>query len=271
MTEIRQGAAGPFATVGAVGPTGPAGPTGPTGPAGGGSISPANYAFEDDFDYVGLATGTAVNTTGVNLPTGKGNWFVNASTLSGSIVLTGSSAEHPGVLILRAADPAASGSGMTIRRGTAASAAQTFLAATKIEQQTWIASVSNVTVVRTLLGFSDGATSSIPVNALGFRQNAAVLGNSNWWCSCRAGSVETVLDSGVLAVASQFYNLTVKQAVLGTITFEIDGVQVKSINTNVPTALLNDLAFCLPTASGGSGTVDLALDYHGFQSKTLTR
>lgn len=275
------GPPGPIGVTGGIGPTGdtgPAGPqgdTGPTGPAGsgggGGGITSTTYSFEDDFDYVGLTSGAAIATGGVNVPTGKGSWFINAQTSSGSVILTNSTTEHPGVLGVRTATAAGSGVGMVMRRCVGSTTNQNYIHSTKIEQQTWIASISQSALGRVWIGFTD-APGAVPNNAIVFKQDTVVLGNSNFWCVCRAAGVETgtSFDSGVPCVAGQFYKFEIKQTVLGTITFEIDGVQVASTSTNIPNTLLNDAAWIFSNASSGVAN-QLDIDYHSVMSKTLNR
>lgn len=268
----RSGQSGPLlSTVGPAGPPGPVGPAGPAGPTGpaGSSTAVGSYSFEDDFDYYGATPASSVNTTGFNVTTGRGSWFVHAQSLSGSLQTGVSSDEHPGVLTLRTAAPGGSGAGMLIKRGTAASAVGNYIKANKIQECTWIVSTNVNTLFRLQLGVSDSLASTVPLSAIWWLVDPSILGNGNIWMICRAGGVETPFDTGVPYNAGQFYRLTHKQAVTGTITGEVDGVQVASIPSNVPIVLV-DFGAVITSRIGGVVT-DLNIDYSSFQSKALAR
>ena len=269
------GNTGPTGPTGPTGETGPAGPTGDTGPAGTASTS-LNFAYEDDFDYIGLASGTTITafTNSANLPTGTGNWGIKATTVNGTVIVTDSSTEHPGVLTLRTGTAGGAGCNMLIHKAATdpASPGRVYLNPSKIDTIQWIVKLSQVTLTRNWFGASSTPGSFVPVDSIVFKQDLAVLGNSNFWCVCRASNVEvgSVVDSGVPAVAGQFYNLQIKQPVAGTIIFQINGVQLASISTNVPTALLNVFAITNPNSSSGI-SCDLSIDYFGILTKPLTR
>lgn len=278
------GAAGPTGATGDTGPigaTGDIGPTGPTGPAGSGGISSSNYSFEEDFDYVGAANAATFTTTATNLPTGSGNWFAQAIGVNGSFGLTNSSVDHPGVLSLFSGVAAPTSTGVVLQRCLTSISGTNYIHSSKIEQQEWIMSIiaGTISVTRTWVGFSSFSTSITPPNgAIAFRVDAANLGNSNFWCVCQtdgtsavvSGPTITFVDSGIPCVSSQFYNLKIKQAVAGTITFEIDNVQVASINTTIPNTLLNTVTHARANTSSGVN-VAISVDYVGLISKTFTR
>lgn len=269
---------GPKGPTGDEGPTGPIGDTGPTGPSGGGGVTYTSYSFEDDFDYVGVANNSSITTSATNLFTGKGNWFAQAITVTGTVLLNESSTEHPGVLTLRTGAGGVTGSGIFIQKCLTAISATSYIHPTKIEQLEWIASITpsngNFTLTRLWwIGFSSFSTSVTPPNgSITFKLDPTTFGNNNFWCSCSSNGIidETLVDSGVTAVIGQFYNFKIKQAVLGTITFEIDNVEVASINTDLPTVLLNIITVARTNNSSGI-TIAIATDYVGLQSKTLTR
>jgi hypothetical protein len=221
---------------------------------------------------VGVASAAAITTTGSNVTTGKGSWFIRAGSVNGSIILPGATAEHPGILTMRTGVGGAAGSQMTIARWQGATAANNgFLPTAKLEQKIWILSLTQLTLTRNWFGLSDSPGSSVPANALLFKQDLVLLGNGNWWCVNRASSVDsTPVDTGIPVISGQFYRLAIKQAVAGTITYEIDGVQVASISTQVPTANLNAGGFGSTNANSGVQQ-DVAIDYAGLASKTLTR
>lgn len=237
----------------------------------------AFYSFTDDFDMSGVQTGTAVSTTGAMIATGKsGGWFFESGGANGSIVTASkSSADHPGVMGMRTAAPAASAFSITARRGSASETAvnQPFLAATKIERYEMIVRVTQTTGIRIHCGFSTSPGSTVPVDAIAFRLDPNILGNSNWWAWVRTASVDNLLvDTGYPANPALFPKFGIKQATLGTFTFEIDGVQVAQLAAGVPTGLINFefMSRCEILASGGL-QVDLDLDWVDFESKALNR
>lgn len=235
------------------------------------------YSFEDDFDMSGVASGTAVSTTGAMIATGKsGGWFFESGSANGSIVTASkSSAEHPGVMGMRTAAPGGAAVSITARRGSASETAtnQAFLDVTKIETYEMITRVTQTAGIRIHCGFSESPGSTVPVSAIAFRLDPAILGNANWWAWIRAASVDTLLvDTGVPASAVLFPKLGIKQAALGTITFEINELQVASLTGGLPTGLVNFAFFAQAnTLASGGQQVDLDLDWVGFQSKALAR
>jgi hypothetical protein len=282
------GGPGPTGPTGDTGPAGDTGPSGPTGPAGSSGVSSVAYSFEDDFDYVNMVSGTTtVTTAGVNLATGKGSWFIIATNVtSGAITLTNSTADHPGVLTLGTGVAGASGSGIVLERGSLAGVGANHIHSSKIEQVEWIININTgqMGLIKTLIGLSTAPSTNTPPNitpangAISFRYDPVNLGNTNFWCVCQtdgsfagvSGPTITVVDSGVPCVALQFYNLKIKQAVLGTFTFEIDNVEVASINTTIPNTLLNT-AMHLRTNNSSGINAFMSIDYVGLQSKSLTR
>jgi hypothetical protein len=286
------GPTGPAGFVGVPGPSGPTGDegpigdTGPTGPAGPGGVTSSKYLFEDDFDYVGHAAAASITNAaaGLNLLTGKGNWFLIATTAAGQlnpITGLGSSAEHPGVVTFRTG----TSGGIILQKCLAAvSTSINYIHSSKIEQLEYIASLSAtsngvLTSVRAWwLSASSGSSSLTPPNgAISFRFEPGVFGNNNFWCVCQTDGTATAtgpnitsVDSGITAVIGTFYNFKIKQVVLGTFTFEIDDVEVASINTTIPNVLLNTVTHVRTNTASGT-TIDVSFDYIGFESKALTR
>jgi hypothetical protein len=271
---------------GGTGPVGDTGPAGPTGPPGAGGITSSKYSFEDDFDYIGHAAAASVTNaaTGLNLITGKGNWFIIATTAAGQINPSGgvsASTERPGVVTFRTG----TSGGIILQKCFAAvSTSANHIHSSKIEQLEYIASLSatntgNLAGVRAWwLSATSGSSSITPINgAISFRFEPGVFGNNNFWCVCQtdgtgtaSGPNITSIDSGITAVIGTFYNFKIKQAVLGTFTFEIDNVQVASISTTVPSVLLNTTIQVRCNTSSGINAL-LSVDYVGLQSKALTR
>lgn len=248
-------------TVSAIGPTGP---TGPTGPAGGGA-TPASFSFADDFDYVGTADPAALPTAGVNVPTGQGNWFGRAITAAGLInVQSASGTNHPGTISLSTSTTINSIG--YLQRGVASVAAGLFIGSAQIDQIQAVVRTDSAATVRDQIGATSTPSSVTPSNAMMFVFDSSLGGN--WLCVCRSGGVETSVDSGVAVVAATFYNLAIKQAVVGTVTFEINGAQVASINTNVPAATVN-VGMLVQTLAAAART--FLLDFFALTSKALVR
>jgi hypothetical protein len=249
------------------GPTGPAGSTGPTGPTGpaGGAPTPAAYGFVDDFDYGGTVDPSAIATAGGNFPTGSGNWCLRAVTAAGLVNLqTGSSPNHPGTINIQTSSTI--NSIVDMQRGIASTSNATFISATQIDNIVAIVRLDNITTIRHQVGLSAQPSSVTPTAAALFVFDSSV--GANWLCVCRNASVQTLVDSGVPVVATQWYNLAIKQAVVGTFTFEIDGVQVASIATNTPNVMVNvGMAVQALAASVRSAFID----YFALASKALTR
>lgn len=252
------------AVLGPTGPTGPAGPAGPTGAAGGASVSV--FAFADDFDCVSTTDPVAIPTAAGNLPTGAGNWCMRAVTASGLANLQNAvGAEHPGTVDLQTSSTI--NSIVLLQRGIANTGTGVFINFNQIEQCTAIARLNLLTTIRVQLGISSTPSSVAPSNAALFLFDSTV--GANWQCITRSGGVQTLVDSGVPVVATQWYRLEIKQAVVGTITFHVDGVQVASINTNVPGAALVNCGPTVQTLVGAGRTC--TLDFFSLTSKTLAR
>lgn len=255
------------AITGPAGPTGPAGATGPTGPTGAsGGATVSVFAFADDFDLIGTTDPVAIPTAGANMPTGAGNWCMRAVTTSGLANLqNGVTAEHPGTVDIQTS--ATLNSIVLLQRGMANTATGTFINADKLEQCTSIARLNLLTTIRVQLGLSSTPSSVTPSNAILFVFDSSV--GANWLCVTRVGGVQTQSDSGVPVVATQYYRLEIKQAVVGTITFHIDGVQVASINTNVPGSTPINCGLTVQTLVAAGRTC--TLDFFSFTSKPLAR
>lgn len=263
QSQVVDLAAGP------AGPTGPAGITGPTGPTGpaGGAATPASYGFVDDFDYVGTADPSAIATTGGNFPTGQGNWCARAVTASGLLNLqTAASANHPGTV--NAQTSSTINSIVNLQRGIASTSAANFISATQIETLQAITRTDALTTVRIQVGLSAQSSSVTPTGAALFVYDSSV--GANWLCVCRSGGVQTLVDSGVPVVATQWYNLAIKQAVVGTFTFEIDGLEVSGggIASNTPAVMVN-VGMLVQTLAASVRSA--FLDYFSLASKALTR
>jgi hypothetical protein len=273
-----EGPTGPASIIvgptGDTGPTGPAGDTGPTGATGvtgptgatGLRVSGPTYSIREDFDFIGFDNNTTINVNGRVVPTSQGSWFTNGS---GTIIITGSLTDHPGILTLRTATDGY----LIIHRGSGEISPQNYLHPSKISQQEWIIRISTVTLTTTWIGLfsSHGSPPSSldPPDGIFFKQAMPLLGNNNFHCVCRSGGVETSVNSGIVCTPNQFYNLKIKQAIVGTITFEIDNVQVASISSDIPSVLLNVSA--LVSAAGSGSTCDLGIDYHSIVTKPLAR
>jgi hypothetical protein len=253
------------AITGPTGPAGPAGPTGPTGPAGG--ASPALYSFSDDFDLGGTTDPAAIATAGGNFPTGVGNWCLQAVTAAGLVnIQTATSADHPGAINIQASSTI--NSIVCMRKGIANTAGGAFIFATKLESVLGIVRLDNLTTIRVQVGLSVTVNSPTPANAAQFVYDSSI--GANWLCVCRSGGVQTLVDSGIPVVATQWYKLEVKQAVVGTFTFEIDGVERSGggISTNTPSTSVNLGAFVQTLAAS---VRSMFIDYFSATSKALSR
>ena len=229
--------------------------------------SPSVLAFADDFDLIGTADPSAIATAGANLPTGSGNWCARAVTASGLCNLqNGVVANHPGTVDIQTSSTI--NSIVLLQRGIANTSSGVFINANQIEQCTTIARLNVITTIRTQIGISATISSTAPSAAALFVFDSSV--SANWLCICRLGGVQTLVDSAIPVVAAQYYNLQIKQAVLGTFTFEVDGIEVTGggISTNVPSSTVN-VGVMVQTLVGA--TRSLTVDYFSLTSKKLTR
>jgi hypothetical protein len=245
---------------------GPTGPTGPTGPAGG-AASPAAYTFEDDFDLGGTTDPAAIALAGGNFPTGQGNWCLRAVTAAGLVNLqTAAAINHPGTINIQTSNTI--NSIVLMQRGMATTAAGVYISATQIESLFAIVRCDAITTERIQVGLSAVPSSVAPSSAALFVYDSSI--GANWLCVCRAAGVQTLVDSGVPVVATQWYKLAIKQAVAGTFTFELDGVEVSGggISTNVPTVVVN-VGVTIQTLVAAVRSV--FIDYFSVLSKALAR
>lgn len=118
-------------------------------------------------------------------------------------------------------------------------------------------------------GLGDSATAE-SVDFVGFRYVDNVNAGK-WQGVCRSNSVESVLDTGVLAANGAYHTFSFKVAANGTlVTFYIDGASVGTIATNIPTGTARLLTF-LPAfilKSLGLNTKSVALDFYNYQMVT---
>lgn len=100
-----------------------------------------------------------------------------------------------------------------------------------------------------MIGFGT-SSSLIPVNGVFFRSDGDGA-STNWFAVCRAGGVETAVNTGQ-ALDNTWHDFKIRQAGTSAVQFLIDGVIVATIVTDIPndqTVFLNISAF-----DDGAGT-----------------
>lgn len=130
----------------------------------------------------------------------------------------------------------------------------------------WIAKLSQVdafTDVR--FGVTNGWTGNPASSGIYFERLGA---DTNWFCVCRSGGVQTGsrIDSGV-AASTNWVNLEYQRGA-SSVVFFINGTQVASISTNVPTI---GGAFGCHIVNGEAQSKIMLIDFTQFYIRGLVR
>lgn len=99
-----------------------------------------------------------------------------------------------------------------------------------------------------------------PVDGVFFRYVDSTNGG-RWQCVTRSSNVETVVDSGVTVVAGAWYALELEVNAAGTLaTFWINGTQVGTSSTNIPTGSGRETGVIALNLVGSLGTTSVSAD-----------
>lgn len=115
------------------------------------------------------------------------------------------------------------------------------------------------------VGFS--ATNSVtPTNGVGFRRTGA----GNWFAVCRAGGVETAVDTAQ-AADDTWRTFETRHHGSDDVEFLIDGVLITTIQTNIPADVVQNLKFLLIDTAAPAAQDYLHLDYVTGRALNVTR
>lgn len=115
-------------------------------------------------------------------------------------------------------------------------------------------------------GFMDGPPGSAPSNSIYINYEAGA--SANWSCQSYASSVNTAVVSS-LAVTAGYHRGTILINAAGTLlTFSMDGTQLGTISTNIPTVPIEFLAGYRKTV--GSGALAVGIDQIVIQEALTT-
>ncbi len=118
------------------------------------------------------------------------------------------------------------------------------------------------------LGVSADFGTNTPVNGVYFRKGSA---ENNFFAVCRAGSLETAVDTGTTYVQNQWYKFEViNDKINNQVIYKINNVTVATISTNIPSPTSGvNIGGNFVRLLGANRNLDI--DYSAFIIQTTTR
>jgi len=187
---------------------------------------------------------------------------VGWSFSNGSIVLTASEQNHPGVIIRRSGTSANQVASLYLSSTT-----NTVFRFDEFKYCTFV--LSNVTTgsdFRIRAGLTVDAASETPANAIYLER---LHGDTNWFVVTRASSSETRTDTGI-AMSNGWIRVNIRRISHGNILFELNGYKTVSHTTNIMAASTNVAPFAhiVPTTTSAR---DMKIDYFSLSLKPVMR
>jgi hypothetical protein len=115
------------------------------------------------------------------------------------------------------------------------------------------------------VGFSD-SLSVTPTNGVGFRR----VGASNWFAVCRAGGVETAVDT-LRAANDTWRTFETKHHGSDEVEFLVDGALITTIQTDIPSDVVHNLKILLIDSAAPAAQNYLHMDYVTGAALNVTR
>lgn len=246
-------ARGPAGAAGATGATGATGPTGPAGAAAGITA----LRFYDDFEAIAadVTVSGAGGTRGGTLQTAAGNWGVSGN---GTVSFTRGESGAPGIVTLLTSSTTG------VRVHLASAVTDGFLFGSDFGECTCRFRLVGTSTVEFNFGLIEWGTFG---NYLLGHFNDAESADLQVWA--RNSFTDTTYVSSTPPGALTWHTIRLVQTSPGSVDVYLDGANIHTISSNVPTALLN---FYLELYSHAAGTpVSADVDVTELLSKPLAR
>lgn len=239
---------------GPTGPAGPPGPTGPTGPAGAAGIT--RLIFRDDFEAVAVnvTVSSSIDVRGGTLQTAVGNWGVGGT---GTVSYQPGESGAPGIVRLSTS----SAVGVCIALGQ--TPAPGIIFASDVAEFTWRFRINNSSDLNTNIGLH-----TLPVYSDFLLIGVDTGSGGTIKVLARNTGSDTFYDTTVAAGLSVWNKVQLVQTTPTVVDVYLNGTNIHTINTNIPTVLMN---FAAVLYSSGGPTVTLDIDVTELVSNVLAR
>lgn len=240
---------------------------------------PLNLCYwYDDFHMVSGSLGTSI------LFCGDGSWLFDVyGAAGGSATSVVVEANHPG--ILRLSTHTVSGTAAGIYRGVTAGTGVNWVRGEMIREFNAIVKLTNAATAGFFIGFSSDPNlqDNLGSNALTtasdflgfyFDTAGAFTDTTVHCCSREASGTALNTDSNIAPTAATWRKYTIRQNVLGTVEYLIDGAVVATHASQIPdTEAMNCGVVILTRDPSGLGTAAriMDVDYIDFLSHVITR
>jgi hypothetical protein len=207
-----------------------------------------------------VAAGAAVTTSGLEMGLQSTNWWLVATTASGTWGPIASTNNHMG--ILRLTTSASDNSSVQMYNGVANTVGYDTYRGDEIYMYEAIIRLPTVTSILIVAGFQDNAAT----NTMMFIADTDT-GSSNWHSLVTEGGVSTRTDTGTVMSANAWVVLTILQETVGTVDFYIDDVLEDTRSANIPDSETMGLLLAVFTRTTAARIMDV--DYVSFESQDM--